>query len=382
MIAFIHGGRFEEGHGDDGWFDGGALAAVGCVVVTLNYRLRFGGFLPLDPVNDPGSPGRSRGVADLIHALQWIRDAVPGVGGDPDNVTLIGQSAGGGLVTALLADRQADALFHRAVLLSPGLPRFLLRTGWRIRRLIARALLGVPLTGKALTALPGQRVERAYRRMARLYFSDCAVGPGPVDLSQMRGVPLLVSTMHDEFVGFPGVTVLDRVRARLRLPAAVFSPGMLLLGVPLRHLRHWWRYAETDRPLGRTVGDTMIRRWAAAVLEYAPGDRVWACEFRGGRWRGDCVDARHCGDLPLLFDTTGVDPDLVRAFCGPDTPERTVAVGRRFRAAVVRFARVGDPGWDPYPGSRTTRVFDLVGGPDRDVTDPLSAVRTLLASDL
>jgi para-nitrobenzyl esterase len=374
VIAWVHGGRYEEGHGDDGWYDGTTLARSGCIVVTLNYRKRFAGFLPLD---GESTGDAARGVSDLVQALQWIRDAAPELGGDPANITLAGQSAGGGLIIALLADRRADALFRRAMVLSPGLPRIGRHTGWRVRRAVARAFLRTPLTRSRLEALSGERRHRAYRRTATVYSTDCAVGPGPVDFGDLREVPLLVSTMQDEFVRFPGVQQLDRVLHLLHLSPWFVSPGMLLLGVPWRSLRRWVRAVDPVRPMGQTVGDTMIRWWAAGLLESARGEDVWACEFRGG----EGVDALHCGELPLLFDTLQVGKKLVRAFCGAGAQERLGGpggAGERFRSTVVAFAHGEDPGWERYTHDRSAHVFDLTGGEDREVTDPLREIRTLM----
>ncbi|AGP30470.1 hypothetical protein A606_04105 [Corynebacterium terpenotabidum Y-11] len=374
VFVWIHGGRYEEGHGDDGWYDGGALAALGCVVVTINHRLRYEGFLPLDG----DAPGSFRGVDDLVHALRWIRETVAVVGGDPDWVTLAGQSAGGGLVMTLLADRRADDLFQQAMVLSPGLPRIHRILGWRARRAAARVFLGVPLTRDRVSALSARNRDLAYRRSAHLYFTDCALGPSFPDPAQLRQVPLLVSTMHDEFVRFPGVIDLDRMIDRRNLPVWVLALGMRWMGVRPRKLARWCRTVDQHRPMGQTVGEAMIRRWAAGLLEAAPGEDVWACEFRGGDWRGTRIDAQHCGELPVLFDKLTVGPDMVAAVCGPDAVERLTATGQRFRAAVLGFLGGDGPGWDRYGEARTTRIFDLTGGPDTEVDDPLRNVRTLL----
>jgi hypothetical protein len=82
-----------------------------------------------------------------------------------------------------------------------------------------------------------------------------------------------------------------------------------------------------------------------------------------------------------LFDTLQVGKNLVRAFCGPGAQERLGGpggAGERFRAAVVAFVHGAGPGWEPYRHGRATHVFDLTGGADRDVTDPLREIRTLL----
>ncbi|AWT26545.1 Para-nitrobenzyl esterase [Corynebacterium provencense] len=375
VIAWIHGGRFEEGHGDDGLYDGSVLASAGCVVVTLNYRKCLEGFIPLDG----DTPGAFRGVDDLVHALRWVQDAVSAVGGDPDNVTLAGQSAGGGLIMQLLTERRADALFHRAAVLSPGLPRIRPRNGWRLRRAVTAAGLGGPLTLERVSDLGEDRLRRAYRLLAGVYATDCALGPGPVDLHRLRDVPLLVSTMEDELVRFPGVAGTDRWLHRSGLPAGVLAPGMLALGVPPGSLAAWCRQVDGDRPLGRTVGDTMVRRWASGLLEAAPGRDVWACEFRGGELAdGQRIDALHCGELPVLFGTVGVDPPLVRRFCGPDAPHRLEGLGRELRSEIVSFAHGREPGWPRWAEGRISRIFDLTGGPSTTGRDILRTVRTLL----
>ncbi|MDN5582665.1 MAG: carboxylesterase family protein [Corynebacterium sp.] len=409
VMAWVHGGRFETGHADEPWYDGCALAREGCVVVAMNYRKRFEGFLPLP---GPGAQGAEegadaatfRGVEDLLLGLRWIRDCAGIAGGldaDADRVTLAGQSAGGALVAWLLTDPRATDLFHRAVLMSPGAPR----RGWTQRRLTTRLALRAGRGGRTgrgvarapsvdmLASLTPTQLSASYRRFARMHLTDCAVGVYPLDPGTLRAVPVLVGTMHDEFVRFPLVRQTDgllrRVLGRgLRLPGTVdarlLAPSMRGLGVPLRHLRAWCRVVGTTapvHPLGRTVGDRTIRRWASAVAEAlaGTGGQVWAYEFRGRPG----IPAQHCAELPLLFDRLNVDTTEVEAVCGPDAQHRLGrpgGVGEQFRTTVVDFVHGRDPDWEPFgTPARTARVFDM-GGDAQDATtrDPWRAVRTLL----
>jgi para-nitrobenzyl esterase len=153
---------------------------------------------------------------------------------------------------------------------------------------------------------------------------------------------------------------------------------MRLLGVPRRKLAGWCRYVDVDRPMGRTVGDTMIRRWASALLEAMPGDRVWSCEFRGGQWQGERIDAQHCGELPMLFGTLDVGRKLVESTCGPGTQERLTDLGARYRSSVLSFARGEEPGWEPFGDQRSSRVFSLLGESDTEAKDPYRSIRTLI----
>ncbi|HIW92218.1 MAG TPA: carboxylesterase family protein [Candidatus Corynebacterium avicola] len=397
VIVFIHGGRYETGHGDEPWYDGGVLARAGCVVVTVNYRKSFEGFLQLDEDGKDTDTDQPRAVKDLLTALRWVREVAGGLGGDPGNVTLAGQSAGAGLIAWLLTVRAADPLFHRAVVMSPGLPR---RTGG-IRRLTAQAALlspGPPGTRPSrsyLESLSPNQLRTAYRRFAALHSTDCAVGPYPLDVGKLRPVPLLIGTMHDEFVTFPLVVDVDRVLrrivGRLRLPQVVaawlVAPTMLALGVPLRALAGWCRFASTEqpvRPLGRTVGDQTIRRWASAVAEgaVARGAEVWAYEFTGD---SDHY-ALHCGELPQLFDTLTVGRADVAAACGPDAVRRLSGdhgTAVAFRTAVVEHAHGRSPGWSRFTRpDRTARVFDMSGKTDasagQTTHDPWRPLRRLL----
>lgn len=399
VMAWVHGGRFETGHADEPWYDGCALSREGCVVVALNYRKRFEGFLPL-----PGSgtdDATFRGVEDLLLGLRWIRDCAAAPGGldaDADRVTLAGQSAGGALVAWLLTDPRAADLFHRAVLMSPGAPR----RGWTQRRLTTRLALRAGRGGgrapsvDLLASLTPTQLSASYRRFARMHLTDCAVGVYPLDPGALRAVPVLVGTMHDEFVRFPLVrqtdSLLRRVLGRvLRLPGTVdawlLAPSMLGLGVPLRHLRAWCRVVGTTapvHPLGRTVGDRTIRRWASAAAEAlaGTGGQVWAYEFRGGPG----IPAQHCAELPLLFDRLGVDTTEVEAVCGPEAQHRLGrpgGVGEQFRTTVVDFVHGRAPDWEPFgTPARTARVFDMGGGggdaQDATTRDPWRAVRALL----
>ena len=121
VLVWIHGGGLISGSAND--FDGANLAAAGdVVVVCINYRLGFFGFLDLSAYGDRFRGSASNGYRDQIAALIWVRNNIAAFGGDPDNVTIIGQSAGGGSVRALMAAPGADGLYHKAIVMSPGAP--------------------------------------------------------------------------------------------------------------------------------------------------------------------------------------------------------------------------------------------------------------------
>lgn len=120
VMVWIHGGVFSMGSGSQSVFDGSALAAhQDVVVVTLNYRLGWLGFLNLNEITGGRIPSRgNEGLLDQIAALVWIKNNIAGFGGDPRNITLFGESAGGASIECLLGMPAARGLFHKAILQS------------------------------------------------------------------------------------------------------------------------------------------------------------------------------------------------------------------------------------------------------------------------
>ncbi|MDE2663073.1 MAG: carboxylesterase family protein [Gemmatimonadota bacterium] len=117
VMVWIHGGALTRGSGSTGIYDGTALAEKGAVVVTINYRLGAFGYLAhplLTAESEHGSSG-NYGVLDQVAALEWVRDNIAAFGGDPERVTIFGESAGSWSVNTLMATPLAAGLFHRAI---------------------------------------------------------------------------------------------------------------------------------------------------------------------------------------------------------------------------------------------------------------------------
>jgi para-nitrobenzyl esterase len=117
VMVWIHGGAFIFGHGSTPWYDGTQFALNGdVVIVTINYRLAAFGYLHLADLFGPEFEGSGNaGVLDQAAALEWVRDCIANFGGDPDNVTIFGESAGGGSVGTLLGLPATKGLFHGAI---------------------------------------------------------------------------------------------------------------------------------------------------------------------------------------------------------------------------------------------------------------------------
>jgi para-nitrobenzyl esterase len=133
VMVWIHGGGNLGGAGSEDAFDGSHLAAKGVTVVTFNYRLGAFGFLAHPKV------GANFGVLDYIAALNWVQANITAFGGDPDNVTIFGESAGAVAVRTLLSCPQAFGLFHRAIIQSAGFERPAFAQSWSYERAQAAA---------------------------------------------------------------------------------------------------------------------------------------------------------------------------------------------------------------------------------------------------
>src|SRR3984957_10749905 len=120
VLFFIHGGGYMLGSSATPIYDGAALARRGCVYVSANYRLGALGCLDLSSLATPDHPIESNlFLRDLVFALRWVRDNIAVFGGDPDNVTIFGESAGAHAVATLLAVPAAKGLFAQAISESP-----------------------------------------------------------------------------------------------------------------------------------------------------------------------------------------------------------------------------------------------------------------------
>ena len=217
VMVWIHGGGYNNGSGTAGLYDGTNLSKRGVVVVTVNYRLGRLGFFDhpaLAAERVPDEPAANYGLMDQIAALAWVRDNAAAFGGDPGNVTIFGESAGGVAVTQLMVAPSARGLFHRAVVQS-GMGRqrsaglALDRPGRPSARSLGRAWArgaGLPAEATAddLRAVP---VERLLNPMPAFY-SDNLIIDGVVlteDVAEafaagrQAPVPLILGANSAEF---------------------------------------------------------------------------------------------------------------------------------------------------------------------------------------
>ncbi|TDB91047.1 carboxylesterase family protein [Actinomadura sp. 7K534] len=389
VMVWIHGGAFRNGSGAVPLYSGRNFARDGAVCVTINYRLGVEGF-----ANLPGAP-LNRGLLDQIAALEWVRDNIAGFGGDPDRVTVFGESAGAMSVATLLS---LDlGLFRRAVAqsgagtIAQDPSDALLVT----REMAAR--LGVEPTAEAFAALDPAAILPVQAAVA----AEVAALPDPgrwgrttaaggMSLTPIldgelltrrpedaiadgagRDVDLLIGYTSEEFRFFLMPTGLARDLTD-ELVGAV-TTGM---GVP-PELPASYRAHHPDQTPGELMAtiitDHLFRvpahRAAAGHAASGGTGGTWMYEFA---WRSPEHDlgACHALELGFVFDTLG---EGTEGLAGPKPPQ---ALADRMHRAWTDFAAHGDPGWRRFdPSVRAVQVFDDPA--DEVVEDPHAEDRRL-----
>lgn len=382
VMVWIYGGALI--HGSNAWpmYDGTPFARDGLVYVALNYRVGVEGFGLLD-----GAPP-NRGFADIIAGLDWVRQEIHAFGGDPGNVTVFGQSAGGALVISLLAAPAAAGLFHKAIAMSAGmgpappLPERTLTTA-------ISEDLAIPQTKAAFARRsPAQLVNAESRVLRGAMFGATNLYYRLVDGDELLPAPVwtaLESGAGDEVSVLVGATAAEgRFWYAPELAPSAMTPDvveavLVALGINDADFEVYRRNrpgASAATVYGDFILDLVIRPGLNRFADRraASGVPTWAYDFG---WQSPVLGlgAAHCVDLPFLFDN--LDGEWSRALVGDRAPQR---LADEFHGAFVRFAATGDPGWKAWDSTRPFMTFDAAGG--RVVEDPRRDERVVLAGYL
>jgi para-nitrobenzyl esterase len=398
VMVWLHGGAFGYGSGNRAVTDGANLARRGdVVVVNVNHRLNIFGFLHLADIGGSGwEHSGNAGVLDLVAALRWVRDNIERFGGDPGNVTIFGESGGGGKVSVLLAMPAARGLFHRAIIQSGAAIR--VSTRKRATALAEAVLKEVglrPVECERLQILPVERLLGAIASASR------AVGRsrwplldrydfGPVvdgsDLPQHPAepeapaiaddIPLMIGGTREESAFFLADDdavwngTLTEAELRQRVAAVAGAEADALLAAYRAAMPE---ASPGDRLIAALTGSNFWIRTLLLAERYTARRRApvymysldWQSPAHGGR-----VKAHHAMDLPFAFDNTEVADTTAGA---PGARE----LAARISATWIAFARSGNPNnpaipsWPPYTtADRATMILDtdcrVAHDPDRE----------------
>ena len=362
VMVWIHGGGLNRGWGHKEFYDGSAFAERGVVLVSINYRLGALGFLShpaLSAESDHGVSG-NYGILDQIEALRWVQRNIAAFGGDPDNVTIFGESAGGTSVSVLCASPLAKGLFHKAIIQSPWMfgyinslaePNFA-RLKQPMANLPSAEELGVEWASKhtsdqgdeglaALRALPFPEVVKTagyYRTRPTI---DGWVLPDHPQSIFSRGeqadVPVMIGTTKDEGNYFAGFVNFEKRSEFEKALESFYGPQAkqvlsLYPGTTKQELRAAGSEFVTDawfvQP-ARQLLDGMAQL-SSPVFQY---------QFSRGYPDRPQLGAPHAIELRYVFNTLK-DPK--------EKPE-SQALADQVTDYWVQFAEAGDPNREGLP---------------------------------
>ncbi|MDG2308444.1 MAG: carboxylesterase/lipase family protein [Candidatus Binatia bacterium] len=372
VLVWIHGGAFTLGSGGNELYSGSRLARRGdVVVVTINYRLGAVGFLNAD-----GSFGKDNGIVpnvglhDQIAALEWVRDHIGAFGGDPERVTVFGESAGGMSVGTLLGIPAAQGLFERAILQSGAAHNVSTEAkAAEVSRLFLEELGANGATPEAVQSAPvaallaaqGAIADRLGVMLGVLPWQPSVDGTlvpespyTAIASGRVRPVPTLIGTNKDEWrlflMGDPRLRTLDEPaferRVRRTLEAVVGSNDERLalkavarygpaLGTPLQR----WCAFQSDR---------VFHAPAAMLAERCAASGAPAYTYRFD-WVPPMVGAYtgsfHALEIPFVFGT--LRGGFLRAVLGATVDARSLS--NRMQQSWLSFARDGRPAADNLP---------------------------------
>lgn len=391
VMFWIHGGGFTQGSANG--YDGSMLASQGdVVVVAINYRLGLLGFLDLSALGEDYAGSANNGMLDQVAALRWVQDNIADFGGDPDNVTIFGESAGGASVLTLLATPSADGLYHKAIAHSPGTTET--PPSNHVEDLIE--ILDTPseLVVQKLNGLPAAEVFALQSQIPDVTMGatidDIVVTRTPYEAIRDRnklGVPLIAGTNRDEGAFFSAIIRLGGPNAAsglldgiARAVTAGADPQLLLDAL------------RTEYPSADDM-EILERIFDAMFLKAALGSATQATDAGKGGWLyrfdyattepvfGSDVGAGHAAEIPFTFNRfNSTNPERIFGYDPSDAVARDLA--QRWSDTLIMFAKTGDPngaGLPEWPNYDAEMKYTMVLDAESNVQqDPSRNMRELL----
>jgi para-nitrobenzyl esterase len=379
VLLWIHGGGNVAGAGSQLLYDGSELVRRGdVVVVTLNYRLGIFGFLHGRSVAGEAFPtSGNEALLDQIAALRWVQKEIAAFGGDPNNVTIAGESAGGTNVAALMGVPAARGLFHKAIMQSSGTVGHHLSLE-RAARVFSAILDAADLTPSDASQLREFSGEALLDLQTRVGMVNGAFGPvidgdvlprstyETIEAGETTGVSIIVGTVRDEMSVFglmdPSLPGLDEAGLLARAEAITGGRGQEAIDL----------YRAERQTDGKALPPPAL--WSAMLTDhdfFVPAMRfaelqsnqapsyaylfTWQSPIMGG-----VFGSIHGIDLPFMW---GLHNDLgLVSLVGDLTAAEPLST--MFQDALLAFVRTGDPAtsalaWPTYaPPQRATMNFE------------------------
>ena len=411
VMVWLHGGGWRFGSSGAPGYDGADITRAGNVVtVGINHRLNLFGFTYLGDGDERFASAGNAGQLDIVAALKWVRDNIEAFGGDPGNVTIFGQSGGGGKVTTLLGMEAAQGLFHKAIVQSGSVLR--LREPAVAAKLTHQMYADLGIRNgdvEALQRLPTAALLKCYDRLRQMHGYNVPsvrhrpVADGEVISHQVwnrsapalsRDIPMIIGSNLDETIPYCSVDMAKPIADDRALAAAAAKSAILneidpaaLLPVIANYRREMPKLSPPELLLRVS---TDIGFWKNAVRQQelkstAGGAPVFAYECR---WKTPCYGGMwspHGIELPFVFNHPqygaawdGKDSDALRAAADPRGDR--FRVGEQMFRDWVSFAHNGNPStaalqWPAFdPAKRSTMVFDRSTRVENDIRPSLRPI--------
>ena len=396
IMVWLHGGGYVTGSGSSNGYDGTRLAERGdVVIVTINHRLNGFGYLYLGGVSDDPKYARSGnlGSLDAVKALEWVRDNAAAIGGDPDNVTIFGESGGAAKVSTLMAMRSADGLFDRAIAQSGSMS--LAGFEPRLANVLTKDIFTTaglePGDVAGLAALPMEEYVKVLMksRTRAAFFRPVVDGssltrqPFSPDATPVSSdIPLLVGTNRTEMrlqagLADPGNFSLtwDELPAKIKSVVGDADVDKIIAG-----MRAAYPEADASEIFFQTATFQNYRGTALRQAERKSAQNKapvymyrldWETPVEGGR-----LKSPHALDIAFVFD------NVARSTSYTGTGPEQQRMADLMSDAWIAFAKTGNPNtptlpqWPRYTqANRATMIFDTQ---PEVVVDPDKAERELL----
>ena len=397
VMVWVHGGAYILGSASQPLYDGRVLAGDGeVVVVTMNYRLGALGFLDLSEFDSPRRRYDSNlGLRDVLAALQWVRDNIATFGGDPDRVTVFGESAGAGIITTLLTIPAAEGLFAGAIAQSS--PATSVYDISRARGITRQVMNRLGLSASDVERLPDVPVGAIVAASTDVFYETPVNNPGtlafapnvdgdlvpdyPVKLARegrSHPVPLIIGTNKHEAALFrwmksPLMPITPEAISAMFTEIAAEQPSLNLptdyhTGAAYAGLRGKARGMGVARDLGFRMPSVWLAEGHSAVAPVY----LYRFDFATPMLRLLRIAAAHATELPFVWGNLESGPKDPTFKLGGIKAGRVVS--ERVRARWLNFATQakpaglpGEPEWLPY--QEPDRACLLIGREDTVVND-------------
>lgn len=384
VMVWLHGGGFEAGNSAaEDAYDGENLSRKGdVVVVSINHRLNVLGFLDLSAYGDEYKYSGNLGMLDIIAALEWIRDNIAKFGGNPNNITLFGQSGGGAKILALMGIPKAVGLFHKAIEQSGAVDLMGItfpeqKATRRVAALTLEKLNIAPekiaeiknVPYSKLSEAANQAMTQAIKEGEKIYswspVKDGGLIPDDIGtggfMEQVKNIPLIVGSTLNEWETVPLLVNMDKNQS---------------------DNKNFWDNSQIDEKLREKYGEkseAIVSAFLKAYPQKKKADSLYV-EFwlRDGALRilnakaaqkgapvysyifawetpvmGGYAMSYHCSELPFVFNNIALSEKATGG------GKKAQVLADKMSQAWIDFARTGNPGWEAYtPNKGATMIFD------------------------